>query len=196
MLRDLLVEDEPALGFAGTANSAASTGAKHIREQIRVLYSGDQCTETGLRFDDSNELHEHKDALFKKNAVTRGTKSRMWYVRLDAWIGQGSVDDDDVQPAGFFETASAENSDAEDNPDESLARIPADSVSSDSCAMCTERFETAWSDEHEGWDYVAAILNDAGQAVHVKCAGDAGDVDTSASDGGDTGVSAKKRRLQ
>ena len=144
---------------------AHPTRSLHVREQIDNLYSGTQCSETGLRFADPEKLRQHKDEFFKKQQLAFGLKSRAWDVPCDQWVRLGTEHREEVTPPRFFE-ADGSSDEAEE---EDKVFVPADCVSSDSCALCRERFDKVWSDDHEGWLYVGAAIESA-QAVHAKCA--------------------------
>ena len=171
--------DEPEL----TLDSASLK----IRRQslIDLLYSGSQCTNCSLRFDNTTEKGKlkysaHLDWHFRQNRKVRdsnfrtSTRNRDWYLPGDLWLKYKEINmeeenENSKQPT-IFELNNPVTNDEKDQIDMPLIKANIDDKLN-ICSICYEKFSQRWCDDEEEWKLVNAVLNED-KYYHPSCLND------------------------
>ncbi|KAL7065084.1 hypothetical protein AAHC03_05390 [Spirometra sp. Aus1] len=133
--------------------------------EIDALYSGYQCVQCGVRFEDegSPDFAKHLDYHYVKNSAEhRDRQSRTYYQSYHYWLMSEMSRDGAPQ---FKDTVEVE----EEEPKCPAFTDPALNV----CAVCFEKFDPFWDQDEEEWMLRGAVL--VGDKVyHPICQEDVG----------------------
>jgi predicted nucleic acid-binding Zn-ribbon protein len=143
-----------------------------------------QCTNCGLRYDDSHEgralLDFHLDCHFKRarrlKDRTKKTLSRNWYLNEKDWItnfsDSNSILAEKETTDTFLDTATNEDSSASEARKESqksVYRITLTECENGICGVCGELFSKIWAPDLDDYVWVDAVLNSSQNLVHPAC---------------------------
>ncbi|KAJ7904620.1 hypothetical protein B0H14DRAFT_2663686 [Mycena olivaceomarginata] len=125
-----------------------------------------QCKQCGIRFPDTvfgkKRMEDHLDMHFKQNRkanqnIGRG-HSRSWFVGVDDWVHDVSVD---VKGKGRAEGVRPINAKA-------AAAAEGEEAKPVACPICKESFKSEWVEDVEDWVWRNAVLKDD-RVYHATC---------------------------
>ncbi|KAJ7276504.1 hypothetical protein B0H12DRAFT_1085729 [Mycena haematopus] len=151
-------------------------------EIVEFLYDrlAAQCKQCGIRFPDTvfgkKRMEDHLDMHFKQNRkanqnIGRG-HSRSWFVGLEDWVHDVSVDvkgKGRAVPVNAKAAAAAEVAKRDaDLRAQFVVVPPGQEAKPVACPICKESFKSEWVEEVEDWVWRNAVLRDE-RVYHATC---------------------------
>lgn len=148
---------------------------------IHLLYSGIQCTNCSLRFDekdqvlgDKSKYSKHLDWHFRQNRRDRAKPSsssailrRNWYYPLQLWCQFKEVADEDEAISNVFAMEKNESESEEETPISTVTASKNEDLNQ--CAVCCEKFELIWNEDEEEWKLINAVKHIDEKVYHPLC---------------------------
>ncbi|CBY12881.1 unnamed protein product [Oikopleura dioica] len=151
---------------------------------IKRLYAGIQCSACGMRFkkSDSSRYADHLDWHFRVNKQLKNGQldtHRKWYYKAWDWIMYEEIEDAEKRAEPMDEQSGADpvNEKKETAVEEAKVKTLPVTAGESCCAVCGERFQTAYDDDEDEWHYQDVVIHKgSGKIVHTGCLEDAGNL--------------------